>query len=63
MARWDAVPGGARRGVYEGRPRAGLSHAKVAKPAYPPWPHFACPPEGLAGGRAPSDPRNGNGPP
>ncbi len=35
---------------------AGLSHSIVAKPAYPPWPHSACPPEGLAGGCAPCDP-------
>ena len=27
------------------------------EPAYPPWPHSACLPEGLAGGCAPSDPR------
>ena len=26
------------------------------KPAYPPWPHSVCLPEGLAGGCAPSDP-------
>jgi len=26
------------------------------KPAYPPWPHSVCLPEGLAGGRAPSNP-------
>ena len=26
------------------------------KPAYPPWPHSACPLEGLAGGCAPCDP-------
>ena len=43
-----------------GRPPAGSpslsAAAQAAEPAYPPWPHFACPPEGLAGGRAPSDP-------
>ena len=31
--------------------------ANAGKPAYPPWPHSACPPEGLAGGCAPSDPQ------
>ena len=42
-------------------PPTGFSDAtKVGEPAYPPWPHFVRPPEGLAGGRAPSDPRNGN---
>ena len=29
----------------------------AGEPAYPPWPHSACLPEGLAGGCAPSDPR------
>ena len=44
--------------------RPGLSDAaKVGEPAYPPWPHSACPPEGLAGGRAPSDPHKGNSAP
>ena len=44
--------------------RTGLSDAaKAGEPAYPPWPHFVCLPEGLAGGCAPSDPHNGNGAP
>ena len=39
----------------------GLSDACLGgEPAYPPWPHSVCLPEGLAGGCAPSDPRNGN---
>ena len=55
---WRAVPERPRLR------RSGLSDAANAgEPAYPPWPHFACPPEGLAGGCAPSDPRNGNGAP
>ena len=55
--------GGGRRRVSD-TSATGLSDAaKAGEPAYPPWPHFACPPEGLAGGRAPSDPRNGNGAP
>ena len=42
--------------------RTGLSDAaKAGEPAYPPWPHFACPRRELAGGCAPSDPTNGNG--
>ena len=44
------------------RPGNGLSDApKAVKPAYPLGPRFACPRQGLAGGCAPSDPRNGNG--
>ena len=39
-----------------GRPKAGSSHVKGNEPAYPPWPHSVCLPEGLAGGCAPSDP-------
>ena len=55
--------GGSRRRVSDTSP-TGLSDAtKVGEPAYSPWPHFACPQERLAGGRAPSDPRNGNGAP
>ena len=42
----------------------GLSDtARVGKPAYPPWPHSVCLPEGLAGGCAPSDPQHRNGAP
>ena len=55
------------RPVEPERPRplqTGLSEsANGGEPAYPPWPHSACPPEGLAGGCAPSDPRDGNGAP
>ena len=54
------VGGGGRR-VSDAAPR-GFSDARfVIQPAYPPWPHSVCLPEGLAGGCAPSDPRNGNG--
>ena len=49
------VPGAARTGDF--------GAAKVGQPAYPPWPHSVCLPEGLAGGCAPCDPRNGNGAP
>ena len=45
------------------RPTGLSDTAKAGKPAYPPWPHSVCLPEGLAGGCAPSDPRNGNGTP
>ena len=38
--------------------RSGLSDtANAGEPAYPPWPHSVCSPEGLAGGCAPSDPQ------
>lgn len=37
--------------------------AKAVKPAYPPWPHSVCLPEGLAGGCAPSDPQHRSGTP
>ena len=37
--------------------RTGMSiTAKAGEPAYPPWPHSVCLPEGLAGGCAPCDP-------
>ena len=36
-------------------------YRSVHKPAYPLWPRFACPLQGLAGGCAPSDPPTGNG--
>ena len=36
-----------------GRPKAGLSHVMGDKPAYPPWPHSVCLPEGLARGAPP----------
>ena len=49
--RWRAAP----TGVF--------GASKVGQPAYPPWPHSVCLPEGLAGGCAPCDPRNGNGAP
>ena len=56
------VGGGLRR-PWDRSPQ-GLSDAtKVEKPAYPPWPHSVCLPEGLAGGLAPSDPRSCNGAP
>ena len=43
-------------------PRWGSSDAAFPdKPAYPPWPHSVCLPEGLAGGYAPSDPQHPNG--
>ena len=53
---------GGRR-VPDAAPKGGSVAAYVAKPAYPPWPHSVCLPEGLAGGCAPCDPRNGNGAP
>ena len=44
------------------RPGNGSSGApKVREPAYTLGPRFACPLRRLAGGCAPSDPRNGNG--
>ena len=49
------VPDAARKGLSDA--------AYVGQPAYPPWPHSVCLPEGLAGGCAPCDPRNGNGAP
>ena len=53
------------RRVESERPRlrrTGLSAAaKVGEPAYPLGPRFAGPRRGLAGGCAPSDPRNGSG--
>ncbi len=52
--------GGGRR-VPDAAPKGGSDAAYVGQPAYPPWPHSVCLPEGLAGGCAPSDPRNGNG--
>ena len=52
--------GGGRR-VLGTVPTGVFGAAYVAKPAYPPWPHSVCLPEGLAGGSAPCDPRNGNG--
>ncbi len=52
--------GGSRRRVSDTSPTGVSDAAKAAKPAYPPWPHSVCLPEGLAGGCAPSDPRNGN---
>ena len=53
--------GGSRRRVSDTSP-TGLSDAsKVGEPAYPPWPHSVCLPEGLAGGCAPSDPQHHNG--
>ena len=54
--------GGGRR-VPDAAPKGGSDAAYVAEPAYPPWPHSVCLPEGLAGGCAPCDPRNGNGAP
>ena len=55
------------RSAEPGRPRArptgSSATANAGEPAYPPWPHSVCLPEGLAGGCAPSDPRNGNGAP
>ena len=52
-----------RRRVSDPSP-TGLSDAtKVGKPAYPPWPHSVCLPEGLAGGCAPSDPQHRSGTP
>ena len=54
------IGGGGLR-VLDAAP-TGFSDARfVIQPAYPPWPHSVCLPEGLAGGCAPSDPRNGNG--
>ena len=50
-----AVRGGAQE-RFGGVRRAGLSHSKVDKPAYPLGPRFAGPRQGLAGGCAPSDP-------
>ena len=55
--------GGGGRRVPGAAPK-GFSDARfVVEPAYPPWPHSVCLPEGLAGGFAPCDPRNGNGAP
>ena len=34
-----------------------LTTGSGREPAYPPWPHSVCSPEGLAGGCAPSDPQ------
>ena len=47
-----AVSGVAVERVF-GRPKAGLSHVLGDKPAYPPWPHSVCLPEGLARGAPP----------
>jgi len=56
------VGGGGLR-VPDAAPTRVFGAAKVDQPAYPPWPHSVCLPEGLAGGSAPCDPRNGNGAP
>jgi len=56
------ICGGGRR-VPDTAPTAVFGASKVVQPAYPPWPHSVCLPEGLAGGSAPCDPRNGNGAP
>ncbi|MDE2872079.1 MAG: hypothetical protein OXQ94_10405, partial [Gemmatimonadota bacterium] len=40
--------GGGRR-VPDAAPKDGLDAAYVGQPAYPPWPHSVCLPEGLAG--------------
>ena len=55
--------GEGHRRPWDRSPQGLSDAAKVGKPAYSPWPHFACPQERLAGGLAPSDPRNGNGAP
>ena len=53
--------GGSRRRVSD-TSAMGLSDACLGgEPAYPPWPHFACPRRELAGGCAPCDPPNANG--
>ncbi len=53
--------GGSRRRVSDTSP-TGLSNAtNVGQPAYPLGPHSVSPLRRLAGGLAPSDPRNGNG--
>ena len=53
-----------RRQQVSDTPPAGLSDASNAgKPAYSLGPHSVSPPRRLAGGRAPSDPQNGNGAP
>ena len=53
--------GDARRRLPETAPAGVFGAAKVGQPAYPPWPHSVCLPEGLAGGSAPSDPQHRNG--
>ena len=53
--RVTAFSGGTRE-RFAGAPKAGLSHAKVDKPAYSLGPHSVRPLRRLAGGRAPSDP-------
>ena len=45
------------------RSTGSLGAAKVGEPAHPLGPRSASPRQGLAGGRAPSDPYNGNGAP
>ena len=55
--------GGGRRRVPDAAP-AGFSDARfIGEPAYSLGPHSVSPLRRLAGGRAPSDPRNGNGAP
>jgi len=53
--------GGDRQRVSDASPRGLSDIAKDGEPAYPPWPHCVCLPEGLAGGCAPSDPHDGDG--
>lgn len=43
--------------AFRRRPQGWLWTVTGPKPALPPWPHSACPPEGLAGGCAPFDPQ------
>lgn len=55
--------GGCGRRLLATAPTGALDARFVVQPAYPPWPHSVCLPEGLAGGCAPCDPRNANGAP
>ena len=54
---------GGRQRVSDASPTGLLDTAMGGEPAYPPWPHSVCLPEGLAGGCAPSDPQHRNGAP